>query len=146
MPEIAGMDDVSDRQLGELLRSYVSTIASNLAERVGAHGVTLAEAMVMRDLYDAGAVAPSTLADRLGMTRGAITKLVDRLRAKRFVVRAASGSADRRYQTIALTGAGARLVPLLADTLDAGERAGFAALDSAERAALSRILRKLAGD
>ena len=68
--------------------------------------MTVAEWVVLRELYDAES-APSALADRLGMTRGAISKLADRLIAKEMIVRRANAS-DRRFQSLALTRAGPR--------------------------------------
>ncbi len=48
---------------------------------------------------------PSRLADEIGMTRGAITKLADRLIAKSLIVRKANRD-DGRAQTLALTASG----------------------------------------
>ncbi len=137
--------DVSplDSHLGFWLRRVSVHVSQRLATRLSEHGVTPAEWVLLRILHDAGAVAPSVLADRLGFTRGAVTKLVDRLRAKRLVVRAGAGRADRRYQTIALTGAGAVLVPVLAAAADANDAETFGHLDANERATLDRLLRAL---
>lgn len=131
--------------LASLLRLAAGKLAVAEAAAHRAHGVTAAEAVLLRELHAAGAVAPSVLADRLGMTRGAVTKLVDRLKAKQYLVRA-KGRGDGRMQTIALTGAGAKLVPEL-DAVAAGvERAVFGKLDAAGRAGLAKGLRKVAGD
>ena len=74
--------------------------------------MTVAEWVLMRQLLDEEALAPSRLAERMGMTRGAITKLADRLIAKSLLVRAADPE-DGRAQTLALTPAGRALVPEL---------------------------------
>lgn len=50
------------------------------SRKVQARGVTVAEWVVLRELYD-GDSMPSALAERLGLTRGAISKLADRLAA-----------------------------------------------------------------
>lgn len=130
-----------ESHLGYWLRRVSNHVSHRFAARLAAHGVTVAEWVVMRELFDAGAVAPSALADRIGMTRGAITKLVDRLRAKRLVVRAGAGGADRRFQTIALTGGGAKLVPELAAVADANDAETFSHLSAAERRKLEDLLR-----
>ena len=62
--------------------------------------VTVAEWVVLRELYNSGS-APSALADRLGMTRGAISKLADRLIAKEMIVRRAKS----RRPPVPVTGA-----------------------------------------
>lgn len=128
-----------------MLRLAAGRLAVAEAAAFRALGVTAAEAGLLRELHAAGAVAPSLLADRLGMTRGAVTRLVDRLKAKQLLVRA-KGRGDGRMQTIALTGAGARLVPGLDAVAADVERAVFGKLDAAGRAGLIRGLRKVAGD
>lgn len=131
-----------DAHLGYWLRMVSNHVSHRFARLLADQGVTTAEWVVMRDLYASGAVAPSVLAERVGLTRGAVTKLVDRLRAKRLVVRAAGG-ADRRFQVIALTGAGAQMVPDLARLADANDAAVFGALSPAKRKALREILGEL---
>lgn len=132
-----------ESHIGHWLRRVSNHVSHRFAARLATHGVTVAEWVVMRELYDAGAVAPSALAERIGMTRGAITKLVDRLRAKRLVVRASAGGTDRRFQTIALTGGGARLVPDLAAVADANDAETFSHLSATERRKLEELLRAL---
>ncbi len=80
--------------------------------------------VVLRDLFDGDGVAPSLLADRLGMTRGAISKLADRLIAKELIERTASME-DRRQQTLSLTAAGRKLVPALSALADRNDAEFF---------------------
>jgi DNA-binding MarR family transcriptional regulator len=49
--------------------------------------VTAAEWVVLLELFGGEAAGPSRLAERLGLTRGAISKLADRLIQKRLIVR-----------------------------------------------------------
>lgn len=131
--------------LATLLRMAAGRLAVAEAAAFRAHGVTAAEAVLLRELHAAGAVAPSVLAARLGMTRGGVTKLIDRLKAKQLLVRA-KGRGDGRMQTIALTGAGARLVPDLDAVAVRVENKVFGKLDAAGRTGLLKGLRKVAGD
>jgi DNA-binding MarR family transcriptional regulator len=131
-----------ERSLGTLLRVAAGKLAVAETAALRTHGVTAAEATLLRELRAAGAVAPSVLADRMGMTRGAVTKLVDRLKAKQLLVRA-KGRGDGRMQTIALTGAGARLVPELDAVALRVDGAVFGTLDAAGRAGLLRALSKI---
>jgi len=59
------------------------------------------------------ATSPREVAKKLGMPRGAISKLVDRVVAQR-LVKCAAEKADRRFQSLAPTPAGRELVPALA--------------------------------
>ena len=128
--------------LGYWLRYVSNHVSQAFARKVEAHGVTVAEWVLMRPLLDEEALSPSRLADRMGMTRGAVTKLADRLIAKSLLVRAADPR-DGRAQTLALTPAGRALVPGLAGLADANDAEFFDHLSPGDRAALLRILRGL---
>ena len=132
-----------DAHLGYWLRLVSNHVTHRFARSLAAEGVTNAEWVVLRDLYASGAVPPSAVADRLGLTRGAISKLVERLRAKRLVVRTAAGQ-DRRFQTIALTGAGAVRGPVLAAIADRNDAEMFGDLTAGERESLAAVLRAIA--
>jgi DNA-binding MarR family transcriptional regulator len=125
--------------LGYWLRYVSNHVSQAFARKVEALGVTVAEWVLMRQLLDEEALAPSRLADRMGMTRGAITKLADRLIAKSMLMRAADPE-DGRAQTLALTSAGRALVPDLAALADANDAEFFDHLTTDDRAALLRIL------
>jgi DNA-binding MarR family transcriptional regulator len=93
-------------------------------------------------MFDSDQTSPSVLADLTGMTRGAVSKLVDRLVNKKMVSRH-ERSDDRRYQSIALTSAGRRLVPLVAAIADQNDEEFFRPLSASERAFLISTLKKL---
>lgn len=141
MPEAA----TSDAELSFLLRSIAGIAHRALSGSLLAHGVTASEWSLLRELHAEGAVPQTRIAARLHMTAGAISRLVDRLVAKRLLVRGRGGGGDRRVQIIGLTGTGALLVPTLARVAAEAEAAMFAALISRERTGLEVALRKLAG-
>lgn len=116
-----------------------------VAPALAAQGLTRGEWLLLRALYRFGVMPPSALAAALGITRGGVTKVVDRLRARRLVVRAGAGGEDRRYQGIALTGAGAVLAAALAAAEHDAEAALLARLGDRRRAALSELLDALRG-
>lgn len=131
--------DLTDH-LGYWLRQLSNHVSHAFARRLGDQGVTVAEWALMRVLYDEAPIAPSRLAARMGLTRGAVTKLADRLAAKALLDRTAHAE-DGRAQTLALTEAGRAFVPRLAALADANEAACFAHLSDADRATLARILK-----
>jgi DNA-binding MarR family transcriptional regulator len=133
--------DLTDH-LGYWLRYVSNHVSQAFARKVEAHGVTVAEWVLMRQLLDEEALAPSRLAERMGMTRGAISKLAERLIAKSMLVRAADPE-DRRAQTLSLTSAGRALVPELAALADDNDAEFFDHLTSKDRAVLLRILREI---
>jgi DNA-binding MarR family transcriptional regulator len=120
---------------------YVSNhVSQAFARKVEARGVTVAEWVLLRHLLDEEALAPTRLSERMGMTRGTVTKLADRLIAKALLMRAANPE-DARAQTLALTARGRRLVPQLAALADVNDAEFFDHLAPRDRAALLRILR-----
>jgi DNA-binding MarR family transcriptional regulator len=128
--------------VGYWLRYVSNHVSQAFARKVEAHGVTVAEWVLMRQLMDEKDLAPSRLADRMGMTRGAISKLADRLIAKSMLVRSADPT-DGRAQTLALTSRGRALVPKLAALADVNDAEFFDHLTSKDRASLLRILREI---
>src|SRR6202021_222841 len=106
---------VSDlkKHVGFWLRFVSNHVSHAFARKLMASGVTVAEWVVMREMFDDGETSPSVLAERIRMTRGGVSKLVDRLVIKKLVMRR-ERSDDRRFQSIALTAAGGRRVPQLA--------------------------------
>lgn len=131
-----------DTHLGYWLRLVSNHVSHGFAAKVAAHGVTLAEWVVLRELFDHERLAPSALADALRMTRGAISKLVDRLAAKGLVEKA-SGGDDRRFQSIALTPAGRALAPRLAELADANDAEFFGHLTPDEAGRLEATLKQI---
>ena len=132
-----------ESHVGYWLRMLSNAVSHAFARALAAHDVTVAEWVVLRVLFDGEGMAPSRLAARMGMTKGAITRLADRLVTKGLVSRQAAG-ADRRAQILALRPEGRTLVPLLAGLAEANEAAFFAPLAPEERERLQGLLRKLA--
>ncbi len=129
--------------LGYWLRFVSNHVAHAFARTVQARGVTVAEWVVLRALFDhADPITPSRLAADLGLTRGAVSKLTDRLAAKALLTRTTAAH-DRRYQAVALTPAGLALVPELAALADRNDTIFFGHLAPADRAALEHALQDI---
>jgi DNA-binding MarR family transcriptional regulator len=126
--------------LGYWLRFVSNDVSQTFARKVEARGVTVAEWVLLRQLLDKKELAPSRLSERMGMTRGTVSKLADRLIAKGLLVRAANPQ-DARAQTLALTTKGRKLVPELAAAADANDSEFFDHLVPKDRATLLRILK-----
>jgi len=145
MPKTNSADvEVSDlkKHLGFWLRFVSNHVSHAFAQKLQASGVTVAEWVVLREIYGKEAVSPSAVAGRTGLTRGAVSKLVDRLFEKKLVTREES-SLDRRFQDVALTPAGKRLIPQLAALADENDSQFFSALAAKEKDSLLEILKKL---
>ena len=127
--------------LGYLLRQVSNHVSHAFARKVAVKDVTVAEWVVLRVLHGKPPTSPSILAEELGMTRGAISKLADRLIGKTLASREPRPD-DGRAQTLQLTTRGTRLVPELARLADQNEFECFAHLDSEDVRTLQRILKE----
>lgn len=76
------------------------------------------------------------------LSRGAVSKLIDRLLQKGLVSRI-EGTVDRRYQEIQLTKDGKKLVPKLAKVADENDSFFFSILNQSEKEFLRKTLIKL---
>ena len=128
--------------LGYWLRMVSNAVSHSFARRVEAQGVTVAEWVFLRMLYDVDTIAPSFLAARMGMTKGAISKLADRLLAKGLVERRPNPDDGRAHESF-LEPAGRALVPRLAELADRNDAEFFDLLTQDERRQLEMLLRKI---
>jgi DNA-binding MarR family transcriptional regulator len=131
-----------EQHAGYWLRFVSNHVSHAFARKVEAHGVTVAEWVLMREMLDAGTANPSQLANAVGLTRGAVSRLVERLSRKKLVLRSSSDG-DRRYQTVELTVVGKQLVPVLAQLADENDREFFGHLRPKERNSLVSLLQDI---
>ena len=131
-----------EAHLGYWLRFVSNQVSHAFSLKLAARDVTVAEWVVLRELYERDWAIPSVLAERLGMTRGAISKLADRLVAKTLIARSVSDK-DRRYQALALTAKGRGLVPRLAALADQNDAEFFGHLHAEERQRIETAMREV---
>jgi len=127
---------------GYWLRFVSNHVSHAFTRKVESKGVTVAEWVLLRELFDVRTANPSQLADKLGMTKGAVSKLVDRLCRKKLAARSSSNR-DRRYQIITLTTAGKKVVPTLARLADQNDREFFGHLNPEEKTSLVNLLQDI---
>lgn len=127
---------------GYWLRFVSNHVSQAFARAIEARGVSVAEWVVLRILFEKEAESPSNIAAQLAMTRGAVTKIADKLIIKALILRAADPE-DGRAQVLSLTAKGRRLVPDLAGLADENDSAFFGHLSAADRKALTRILKEI---
>ncbi len=129
--------------IGYRLRVVSNAVSHSFARKLAASHVTVAEWVILREMYAGDEkTSPSIVANMTGLTRGAVSKLIERLLQKDLVTRA-EASEDRRYQEIKLTSSAIKLVPKLAGIADENDEAFFSILTASERSVLSKTLEKL---
>jgi DNA-binding MarR family transcriptional regulator len=124
------------------MRMVSNAVSQDFARKMAGQDVTVAEWVMLRALYGGQSLAPSLLARKMGMTKGAISKLADRLLDKGLIARADNPD-DKRGHSLSLTREGAAKVPALARLADENDAAFFASLSAADHAALRELLHKL---
>jgi DNA-binding MarR family transcriptional regulator len=128
---------------GYWMRMVSNAVSQEFARKVSGEDVTVAEWAFMRALYDLEPTPPSILAERMGMTKGAISKLAERLVAKGLVERAESQQ-DKRAHSLSLTTIGRAKIPVLASLADDNDAEFFGVLTKEEHETLDRVLKVLA--
>jgi DNA-binding MarR family transcriptional regulator len=140
-PKRSGHDGVStlEAHLGFWLRFVSNHVSGRFRQLVEENGVSVSEWVALRQLYPSQPVSPAELIESLGMTKGAISKILNRLEDKGLARRVAAPE-DGRAQRIELTRAGRALVPRLAGLADQNDAHFFGHLSPEERETLQRTL------
>ena len=138
---MSNLSSISDLEthLGYWLRFVSNQVSAAFAQTVADKGVSVAEWVLMRELFDQEPQAPSSLAERMGMTRGAISKLSDKLQDKGLIA-VWPDISDKRRQDLSLTVQGRALVPELAALADRNDAEFFGHLGEADRAAIKAAM------
>ncbi len=131
-----------ETHLGYWLRQAAGQATAEFARALQARQVSVAEWSALSRIHDHPNITPSELADTLGMTRGAVSKVLDKLDAKGWISRRTTPG-DQRVQQLSHTPDGGDILPSLADVADRSE-AFFSCLSDKEKTQLRAILPKLA--
>jgi len=129
--------------IGYRLRVVSNAVSHSFAKALSSSDVTVAEWVVLREMYSENKITSSSnIADITGLTRGAVSKLIDRLFNKGLLSRVESSN-DRRYQDIQLTSKALKLVPRLAKIADDNDNKFFSILTEIEKLTLMKTLIKI---
>ncbi len=132
-----------EAHLGYWLRLVSNRVSGTFARLLQERRLSVAEWVALNQIDMGTDVTPAELAASMGMTRGAISKVLDKLEAKQWITRTASRE-DNRVQRVSPTRPGKRVLPELAAIADDNDARFFGALDSDEQATLRKLLQKLA--
>jgi len=128
--------------LGYLLRRVSNHVSGAFARALKAKHTSVAEWVVLCRVHERPGITPGELAEALNLTRGAVSKVIDKLEAKSWIVRSTKPQ-DSRVQLLSLTRSGSRNLPQLAEIADQNDRAFFDVLHTSEKTTLRRLLGKL---
>jgi DNA-binding MarR family transcriptional regulator len=129
--------------LGYWLRRVSNHVSGAFARALQTRHTSVAEWVMLRHLQERPGITPGELAEALVLTRGAVSKVIQKLEAKNWITRFTKPE-DNRVQLLSLTRQGRRVLPQLAEIADQNDQQFFDCLDAGEKAALRRLLCKLA--
>ena len=140
VPHPAG-DDRALRLWVVLARAY-RAIEAHAAADAARHGLTLAEFGILEALWHKGQLLLGELGQRILVSSGGITFLVDRLEARGLVAREECEE-DRRARYAVLTREGERLVQRIFPEHQARLHQVLAGLDAGQQAEAAEFLKRL---
>ena len=134
-----------ENHLGYRLRRISNAVSSEFARSLQVKHTSVAEWVLLRMVSERGQATPGELAEIVGMTRGAVSKVVDKLEAKLWL-RVGTADGDNRVRLLFLTREGRRNLPILAKIADENDARFFNCLDANEKHTFQRLLGKLADE
>lgn len=134
----------SEKALCLLFSRITAALYTALDHDLAEFGVTAHQWPVLVLAHEERANRPSEIARLIGIDRGAVTRLVDRLVTKGLVERI-DDPGDLRAARVELTERGRMLVPVLSTIVSARYDATLAHLDPVERAPMTDMLTRLDG-
>ncbi len=141
-PQNTTIPELQDH-LGYWLRLVSNQVSDAFGKRLHAYDTSVAEWVALRLIHGADGAAPGQIAASMGVTRGAMSKIIERLRLRGLVDRRADAG-DGRAQNLRLTPPGRRLLAKLGASADENEAEFFDCLNEKDRGQLRAILLKLA--
>lgn len=143
MSTVTTNDDPLELHLGYWMRLVSNQVSGAFARSLSQYDVSTAEWVALNKIEQMRDLTSSSLSASMSMTRGAVSKILDKLESKALIKRSASPD-DSRVQFLSLTRNGRRLLPVLAEVANGNDAQFFSPLDEDERTALRAVLQKLA--
>lgn len=131
---------ILEDHIGYWLRAVSNQVSLSFAKRLAGHDVGVGEWVVLNLLKEHESLSPAEIAQMIGITRGASSKLLDRLHSKQLILRKDSIH-DRRYQEISISDEGRKLLPQLIHEAEMNEQHFFSHLSSEQKTLLIKQLK-----
>jgi DNA-binding MarR family transcriptional regulator len=135
------LEDI-DSYLGYWLRFVSNQVTSSFQQKLSSQGVGITEWIILRVLYNIQPCSLTLLAEEIGVDKGVVSRLADRLEKEALIKRTVS-SEDRRFFSIELTQQGRKLLPTLAEIASENDKAFFGDLTKKEASGFMVLLKKL---
>lgn len=132
-----------ESHLGYWLRRVSNAVSGGFSRALQDKQTSVAEWVILRELHKWGQAASGELAAKVGLTRGAVSKIIDKLEAKGWV-QTEEKEGDSRFRVLSLTRAGLRSLPVLAKIADRNDDSFFECLNASEKSVFRELLVKIA--
>jgi DNA-binding MarR family transcriptional regulator len=137
-PSPAALED----HLGYWLRLLSNEVSASFAQRLEVHGVSVAQWVVLRILFDRKGCSLAQLSSALDIDKGALSRMIDRL-LKLGLAKREGNAGSRRKIALSLTRKAESLVPILAKEADRNDRNFFSVLTNCQRADFLKAIKLL---
>lgn len=137
-PKASQLED----HLGYWLRFVSNSVSRGFQQLLEAEGTSVTEWVALRALFEQAETSHAQLIQRLGMTKGAASKVASRLEEKGLVQRRLAENSQRE-QVLCLTRKGRALVPRLSALADRNDAHFFGHMPARQRKELRAILEAL---
>ena len=128
--------------LGYWLRMLSNEVSARFAGKLESHGVTVAQWVVLRILFDQKNATVVEVAAALDIDKGAVSRMIDRL-LKLGLVRREESPRSRREVALSLTPKAQLLVPKLAKAADENDREFFSVLNARQQTEFLKTIQLL---
>jgi DNA-binding MarR family transcriptional regulator len=132
-----------ESHLGYWMRRVSNAVSGGFSRALEDQQTSVAEWVLLREIHGRGQAQPRELAEHLGLTRGAVSKIVDKLEMKGWV-QSREKEGDSRFRFLSLTRAGRRSLPVLAEVADRNDASFFGCLNAREKSVFRELLVKIA--
>ncbi|MGH7980209.1 MAG: MarR family winged helix-turn-helix transcriptional regulator [Limisphaerales bacterium] len=129
------------RHVGYWLRCLSNLVSNAFAEKLAGRDISVAQWVVLRTLYNQGAVTLNEAAEAVGVDKSSLSRMVERLVQKGLLIRAEGE--DRRSVGLTLTSAAMKLVPQLARLADKNDKEFFHTLSGKDRRNFLTAIKRL---
>ncbi len=130
-----------EEHLGYWLRCLSNFVSHSFAERLEKQDVSVAQWVVLRTLYDCSGATLNDAAERVGVDKSTLSRMVERLVQRGLVDR--SEGHDRRSVELTLTAAGKKLVLQSAKLADENDEVFFHSLSPRQREEFLSTIKQL---
>lgn len=130
-----------EKHIGYWFRVVSNQVSGSFAKALDKHDMSIAEWVVL-NLLTEKSLSPAALADLIGITRGATSKVIDKLYKKKLIRRTES-PVDRRFQEISLSEDGVKILPKLTQLADENDFLFFGHLSENEKVELLSIINRI---